>query len=247
MKIRPLMFASVFVILMGVPQLALAVNSYMATFNTLYKTSNTKLNNCSMCHTAKIPALNLYGKAFKLKHTGSVTTKTALRLIQKLDSDKDTFTNLVEIKALTFPGKATSKPRKSPALAAPTDTANSASAAPSTFSSSGSTADFILEPGYQFALAGNEAGNGVHSITTVLPETKVVDGVETRVVEERITENGDLVQVIRKYYAISDSTNSLLYFGRDVDNYANGQIVNHDGSWLAGSDGSRALLMAKPQ
>jgi hypothetical protein len=246
MKTRPLFFALAFVISMGVPQLVLAVDSYMTTFNTLYKTQNTKLNKCSICHTAKVPAVNPYGKAFQLKHKGSVSTRAALKQIQGLDSDRDKFTNLVEIKALTFPGKAASKPRKSPAPAAPTDTAKSAPAAPSTFSSTGSTADFILEPGHQFVLVGNQAGSSAHSITTVLDETKVVDGVETRVVEERITENGDLVQVIRKYYAISDSTNSLLYFGRDVDNYANGQIVNHDGSWLAGSDGSRALLMAKP-
>jgi hypothetical protein len=247
MKTRPIFLALVFVILMGLPQMVLAVDSYMATFNTLYKTGNTKLNSCKVCHTAKVPALNSYGKAFKLKHKGSVSPKAALKLIQKLDSDKDTFANLVEIKALTFPGNAKSKPPKSPAQSAPASTASSPSAAQSTFSSTGSTPDFILEPGHQFVQDVNEAGNNIHSTTTVLNETKVVDGVETRVVEERITENGDLVQIIRKYYAISDSNNSVFYFGRDVDNYAGGQIVNHDGSWLAGSDGAGAILMAKPQ
>src|SRR5881396_1268589 len=40
---------------------------------------------------------------------------------------------------------------------------------------------FILEPGYQLVLEGG----GTQLIITVLNETKMVDGVETRVVEER--------------------------------------------------------------
>jgi hypothetical protein len=260
MKTKPFFVALGITFLLGVPSVALAVDSYLTAFNGLYKTKNTKLNSCTVCHTSSIPALNAYGKAFKAKHKSAVTPRAALKLINNLDSDKDTFTNLVEIKALTFPGNKKSKPPKSPALAAPADTANSPSVAQvkqpngastsmtaqSTFSSTGSTSDFVLEPGYQSVLTGNEEGNNVHHSITVLNETRVVDGVETRAVEERITENGNLVQVVQKYYAISDNTNALYYFGREVDNYENGQIVNHDGSWLAGFEGSRALLMAKP-
>lgn len=67
----------------------------------------------------------------------------------------------------------------------------------------------------------------------MLDETKLVDGVETRVVEEQ-TKDGKLVEVSRNYFAISKRTNSVYYFGEDVDIYEDGKIVKHDGSWLAG-------------
>src|SRR5262249_15116139 len=69
---------------------------------------------------------------------------------------------------------------------------------------------------------------------TVLNETKKVDGVETRVVEERETKDGKLVEVSKNYFAISKRTNSVYYFGEDVDTYKDGKVTGHGGSWLAG-------------
>ncbi|PYN77134.1 MAG: hypothetical protein DMD97_10265 [Candidatus Rokuibacteriota bacterium] len=98
---------------------------------------------------------------------------------------------------------------------------------------------FILEPGYRLVLEGD----GAQLIITVLNETKKVDGVETRVVEERETKGGKLVEVARNYFAISKRTNDVFYFGEDVDMYKDGKIANHDGSWLSGVDGSKFGLM----
>src|SRR5207245_8193243 len=98
---------------------------------------------------------------------------------------------------------------------------------------------FILEPGYQLVLEGG----GTKLIITVLNETKMVDGVETRVVEERETKNGQLIEVARNYFAISRRTNDVFYFGEDVDMYKDGKIANHDGSWLSGVNGSKFGLM----
>jgi len=98
---------------------------------------------------------------------------------------------------------------------------------------------FILEPGYQLVLAGG----GAQLIITVLNETKRVDGVETRVVEERETKNGQLIEVARNYFAISRRTNDIFYFGEDVDMYKDGKVVNHDGSWLSGVNGGKFGLM----
>src|SRR3989442_7671453 len=71
--------------------------------------------------------------------------------------------------------------------------------------SSGRNPYFILEPGYQLVLEGG----GTQLIITVLNETKIVDGVETRVVEERETKNGQLIEVARNYFAISRRTNDV--------------------------------------
>ena len=53
------------------------------------------------------------------------------------------------------------------------------------FASSGENNYFVLEPGYQVILGGEEDGEELELVMTVLNETKVVDGVETRVVEEK--------------------------------------------------------------
>jgi hypothetical protein len=82
-----------------------------------------------------------------------------------------------------------------------------------------------------------------NSRSWVLDETKRVDGVETRVAEERGIKNGKLDEVSRNYFAISKRTNSVFYFGEDVDNYKNGKVVDHEGSWLAGVNGAKFGLM----
>jgi hypothetical protein len=98
---------------------------------------------------------------------------------------------------------------------------------------------FILEPGYFLVLE-----KGSEQITiTVLNTTKKVGDVETRVVEEKESKGGKLVEISRNYYAISKRTNSVYYFGEDVDMYKNGKVVGHGGSWLSGVNGARFGLM----
>jgi hypothetical protein len=106
--------------------------------------------------------------------------------------------------------------------------------------STGRNPYFVLEPGFELVL---EDGDERLTIT-VLPETKTVAGVETRVVKEVETKAGTLVEISRNYFAISARTNSVFYFGEDVDIYENGRVVRHDGAWLAGVNGARfGLLM----
>lgn len=109
------------------------------------------------------------------------------------------------------------------------------------FSSTGINPYFILKPGYFLVLEGMEDGKKVQLTITVLDETKIVDGVETRVVEEReknITDD-KLIEISRNYFAIGKRTNSVYYFGEDVDVYKNGQVTSHNGSWHAGIKGAR--------
>jgi hypothetical protein len=103
----------------------------------------------------------------------------------------------------------------------------------------GSNPYFNLTPGYQLSYRhGNEADT-----LTVLNETKLIDGVETRVVEDRESKNGELVEVTRDYYAIDSVTNDVYYFGEDVDAYKHGKVANHKGSWLSGVKGAKFGLM----
>ncbi len=113
----------------------------------------------------------------------------------------------------------------------------------SEFSATGRNPYFILEPGYQLIFEGGRE----RLVITVLDETKMVDGVMTRVVEERETKDGKLIEISRNYFAISQRTNDVFYFGEDVDIYKGGKIVNHEGAWLAGVNGARFGLMMPGQ
>lgn len=114
---------------------------------------------------------------------------------------------------------------------------------PGELSSVGRNPYFVLEPGYQ--LYYENAGDIL--TITVLDETRVVDGVETRVVEEREIEDGELIEVSRNYFAISTRTNSVFYFGEEVDIYRDGKIINHEGAWLSGEYDARFGLIMPGQ
>jgi len=103
----------------------------------------------------------------------------------------------------------------------------------------GSNLYFPLSPGYQLSY---REGKNTDTLT-VLSETKVVDGVETRIVEDREMKNGQLVELTRDYYAIDPATNDVYYMGEDVDVYKNGKIVGHEGAWLSGVNGAKFGLM----
>ena len=98
---------------------------------------------------------------------------------------------------------------------------------------------FVLEPGYSLTLE-----NGPERlVVTVLNDTRTIDGVATRVVEERETKGTEIVEVSRNYFAMSQRTNAVFYFGEDVDMYKGGKVASHEGSWLAGTDGAKFGLM----
>jgi hypothetical protein len=98
---------------------------------------------------------------------------------------------------------------------------------------------FILEPGYSLVLE-----KGPEQLTiTVLNDTRKIGAVETRVVEEKETASGKLVEISRNYFAISRRTNSVFYFGEEVDLYKNEKVVAHSGAWLSGVKGAKFGLM----
>ena len=124
------------------------------------------------------------------------------------------------------------------------------------FRASGNNPYFILNPGYQLVLEGEEDGEFIRTVITVLDDTQIIDLTEeglglikTRIVEERewVGENEEeleIAEVSRNYFARCKQTNAVYYFGESVDNYEDGEIVNHDGSWIAGeNDAQPGLIM----
>ena len=97
---------------------------------------------------------------------------------------------------------------------------------------------FILEPGYQLVLEDRFTKLTI----TVLDETKVINGVTTRVVEEKEWIRGEPYEVARNFFAIDEKTKDVFYFGEEVDFYKDGKIADHSGTWNAGEKDSKAGL-----
>jgi hypothetical protein len=101
----------------------------------------------------------------------------------------------------------------------------------------------FLRPGYQMTYRGVEGKDSAELVITVLADTKVIGTTETRVIEERESVKGKLVEVSRNYVAICRESGSVFYFGEDVDNYRHDSIVNHSGSWIAEGKNMPGLFM----
>jgi hypothetical protein len=121
-----------------------------------------------------------------------------------------------------------------------------------TFSAEDRNAYFSLEPGDRLLLEGDDDGETVTVRITVLDRRRLVAfetprgetlRVRTRVIEEREWVDGELVEVSRNFYARCRETGEVYYFGEDVDIFEDGEVVSHDGAWLAGRDGAQPGLI----
>jgi hypothetical protein len=108
-----------------------------------------------------------------------------------------------------------------------------------TFASVGGNRFFSLQPGHRLVLQNKRD----KVVITVLNETKMVAGVETRVVEEREEEDGKLKEVSRNFFAICKEHGDVFYFGEEVDDYEDGKIVRHSGEWRADRKDSKAGII----
>lgn len=107
----------------------------------------------------------------------------------------------------------------------------------------------VLEPGYQLVYAHKDKKKPATLITTVLQDTRMVDGVETRVVESVEIANDLPRRVTRHFFAIDPATRDAYCFGREVDRYDTWRPAGHAGGWRAGENNARfgLLVPGKPQ
>jgi hypothetical protein len=111
-----------------------------------------------------------------------------------------------------------------------------------TMTAKGENHYWSLKPG-RFVVLGNLESDGSELVViSVLDETEIVDGVKTRVIEEREFEDGELAEISRNFFAMAEETKDVFYFGEDVDYYEDGEVVNHAGEWRAGKDDARPGL-----
>lgn len=115
------------------------------------------------------------------------------------------------------------------------------------FTSAITNAYFPAAVGTQWVLDGTDHGKAVHLIVTALDSTDVVAGVTTRIVEERESLAGELVEVSRNFFAQTQD-GTVCYYGEDVDIYEGGVITSHESQWRAGVSGALPgiLMPANP-
>jgi hypothetical protein len=105
---------------------------------------------------------------------------------------------------------------------------------------------FALKPGRKFTYR-NSAGTERIEIA-VTRERKKIMGVTTVVVRATEWKNNVLKEDTRDWYA-QDKDGNVWYFGEAVDNYVDGKLSNHTGSWQAGVDGAKPgiIMLARPK
>ncbi len=107
---------------------------------------------------------------------------------------------------------------------------------------------FPLIPGTTFIYEGEGDDEMERNEVYVTHDTKIVMGVTTTVVQDRVWEDDELTEETFDWYA-QDKEGNVWYFGEDSKEYDDGEFVSDDGSWEAGIDGAMPgiVMKADPQ
>jgi hypothetical protein len=107
---------------------------------------------------------------------------------------------------------------------------------------------YPLVPGTTFVYSGVKDNVKAVDIYAVSRHTKKIDGVVTRMVNDRLLLNGRLAERTTDYYA-QDKCGNVWYFGEDTAELSHGKVLNTDGSFHAGVDGAQpgVYMQANPQ
>jgi len=92
----------------------------------------------------------------------------------------------------------------------------------------------------QDILEGTEGGKKVRIERTAKPEVRKTfkiggQTVDALAVEDREFQDGQIEEVALDYFA-QDDDGTVYYLGEDVDEYQDGKVTGHEGSWLLGKD-----------
>ena len=99
---------------------------------------------------------------------------------------------------------------------------------------------FPLKTGSIWRYRGVKDGKPSRDIVRVTGATKVIQGVTTTAVSDRLFESGRLEERTTDWYA-QDSRGNVWYFGEDTAELdRHGHVKTREGSWQAGVNGARA-------
>jgi hypothetical protein len=108
---------------------------------------------------------------------------------------------------------------------------------------------FPLKPRRTLVYTGTEDSDSLLDIFTATSRTKKIEGVVTRVVEDRVYRNNVLQERTSDYYA-QDRCGNVWYFGEDTAELdAKGHVTSTEGTWRTGVHGARpgVFMQHKPE
>jgi hypothetical protein len=108
---------------------------------------------------------------------------------------------------------------------------------------------FPLTPGKTLVYTGTKDGEKALDLVAASFRVRTVDGVRTRVVEDRLYLDNVLAERTSDYYA-QDRCGNVWYFGEDTAELdRHGNVVSTEGTWHAGVDGAQpgVFMQAHPQ
>ena len=94
-----------------------------------------------------------------------------------------------------------------------------------------------IRPGSHWVYREVENGEAQRVDVTVTNQTKTLEGIEARVVHDRVSRNGETLEDTYDWYA-QDSAGNLWYLGEDTAEFENGKLKTRAGTWAAGVDGA---------
>jgi hypothetical protein len=94
-----------------------------------------------------------------------------------------------------------------------------------------------LPTGLTFKYHGTTKGHALDDVSIVTRDTKVLDGVRTVVVDDRVFMAGRLIEETFDYFA-QDNAGNVWYFGEDSTAFNTNGTTSSDGSWHAGENGA---------
>ena len=103
---------------------------------------------------------------------------------------------------------------------------------------------FTLTPGAKFVYSAVKSEGTERIEVTILSETKMVMGVEARVVKDQVFLDGELIEDTLDWYA-QDKEGNVWYFGEETAEYEDGKVTTTTGSWEGGVDGAQPGVAMK--
>jgi hypothetical protein len=154
---------------------------------------------------------------------------------------------VIAVLALTACGGGETKSKSSSSSGLPQGT-KPVKLDPADFTTSIDNQYWPMRPGSHWVYREVENREAQRVDVTVTNRTKMLGGIEARVVHDRVSRNGETLEDTYDWYA-QDSDGNLWYLGENTAEYENGKLKTKEGSWAYGADGAEAgvVVPASPK
>jgi len=96
-----------------------------------------------------------------------------------------------------------------------------------------------LSPGTTLTYRGKVDGKNVIDVFAITNQTKLIEGVNVRVIHDRVFQGANLVEDTFDWFA-QDANGNVWYFGEDTRELDHGTVISTEGSWEAGVNKAHA-------